>query len=296
MADREALRRRELAVAALGLTVVLMCLVVGVDATRHHAGTAIEAVVEWQVGMLDPAGLIVVIVALADAVVFALAARSILREVLRQRSFLRRLPVTEVRLLHGVAVRVIPDSKAHAFCIGLLAPHVFVSTGALERLRPRELHAVVAHAAEHAARRDSLRLLLARAVSDTFPFLPCLRRLATQQAELAELAADAAAVRAIGSRQPLASALLAFGSAGSPGDIAPERVDQLVGRSPARAVSRSLLAAVGGALAGLVVLTLCTLLLPDHFEPYALSSFAPLCSLAMVLPCAWPAVLACRRA
>ena len=296
MADRDALRRRELAVAALGTTVALMCLLVGVDAVRHHAGTAIEAVIGWQIGILDPAGLVVVTVALADAIVLALAAHSILREVLRQRAFLRRLPVTEVRVLHGVAVRVIPGSKVQAFCVGLLRPRVFVSSGALERLKPRELHAVVAHEAEHAGRRDSLRLLLARAVSDTFQFLPCLRRLATQQAALAELAADAAAVRAIGSRQPLASALLAFGSLESRGDIAPERVDQLVGRSPARAVSRSLLAAVAGSLAGLVVLTLCTLLLPDHFEPYALSSFAPLCSLAMVLPCAGPAVLACRRA
>ena len=285
-----------MAVAALGTTVALMCLLVGVDALRHHAGTAIEAAVGWQVGMLDPAGVIVVAVALADAVVLALAARSILREVLRQRAFLRRLPVTETRVVHGTALRVIPDSKPHAFCAGLLHPHVFISTGALERLEPRELHAVVAHEAEHAARRDSLRLLLARAVSDTFPIMPCLRRLANQQAALAELAADAAAVRAIGSRQPLASALLAFETSGSADEIAPERVDQLVGRSPARAVSRSLLAAVGGALAGLVVLTLCTLLLPGHFEPYALSSFAPLCSVAMVLPCAGPAILACRRA
>lgn len=295
MSDRAALRRRELAVAALGLTVAMMCVLVGVDAVRHHVGTIILAAMEWRLDIVDPVGLLVAVIAAADAVALALAVRSILRDALRQRAFLRRLPIQGVRCLHGTTVCMIAGQQPRAFCAGLLRPRVFVSMGALAKMADREMHAVVAHEAEHATRRDPLRLLLARAVSDAFPFLPCLRRLATQQATLAELSADAAAVRAIGSRQALASALVAFGEAGSLGDIAPERVDQLIGRSPARVVSRSLLVAVGGVLAALGVLTLGTLLWPDHVDAFA-ASFAPLCSLAMVVPFAGPAVLACRRA
>jgi hypothetical protein len=292
--DRGALRSRELAIAALGLSVALMSVLVGVDALRHHAGAALEAAVAWRLGVADLGAVIVIVVATVDALALSLGARSIVRQVRRQRAFLRRLPVTDIRLLHGTKVSVIADARTHAFCVGLLRPRVFVSTGALRRLDPAELQAVVAHEAEHANRRDPLRLLLVRAVSDAFPCIPTLRRLAAQQASLAELAADAAAVRAVGSRQAVAAALVAFDASG-PGEIEPARVDQLAGRAPVRAVPGPLMAAAGGALGGLVVLAIGTLLLPEHFEPDALSAFAPLCSLVVVLPCAWPALLACRR-
>jgi Zn-dependent protease with chaperone function len=293
VADRAELRRRELAVFALGLTVALMCTLVGVDAVRHHAGPAMTAAAEWRLGLATVSGLAVVAVIVADGLALLLGARSIARQAWRQRAFLRRLPVQEVRPLHGATVSMVAGSQPRAFCAGLVRPRVFVSTGALRRLEPLELRAVIAHEAEHARRRDPLRLMLVRAVADAFPFLPALSRLASQQAAIAELAADAAAVHGLGSRQAVAAAIVAFGDAGA-GEIAPERVDRLAGRAPVRVVSRALLVVVGTALAGLTTLTFCTLLLPDHFVP--LAPPAPLCSLAVVLPLSGPALIACRRA
>jgi Zn-dependent protease with chaperone function len=258
MTDAVALRRRELALAALGLTIVLIALLVAVDAVRDHGG------------------MVLMLVLAVDTLAGGLGMRSVVREVRRQRAFRRRLPVGAVRTIAGTRVHVVPDRDPHAFCAGLLRPRIFVSSGALERLAPPSLHAVVAHEAEHAARRDPLRLLLARAVAAAVPGVPALRRLAARQAAVAELAADAAAVRALGSRQPLASALVVFGQSGG---VDRERVDHLAGR-PCGGVSAPVLATAGAALAGVLVV----------------SAFTPLCTFAVLPPAFAATVLASRRA
>ena len=61
-----------------------------------------------------------------------------------------------------------PGASPLAFCAGLLRPRVFVSEGALARLGARALTAVVAHEGHHAARRDPLRILIARAIGDAY--------------------------------------------------------------------------------------------------------------------------------
>ncbi len=101
------------------------------------------------------------------------------------------MPVRERRVIAGRRVLVVPAARPLAFCAGLLRPRVYVSTGALERLGEAELAAVVAHEAHHAARRDPLRILVARAIGDAYS----LGALPRREQALAELAADAAVVR-----------------------------------------------------------------------------------------------------
>jgi Zn-dependent protease with chaperone function len=115
------------------------------------------------------------------------------------------MPVCERRVIAGRTVLVVPCPHPLAFCAGLLRPRVYVSTGALQRLGAAELSAVVAHEAHYAARRDTLRILMARAIGDAYSLGALPRR---EQAP-AELFADAAVVRSRGA-VPLASALLAF--------------------------------------------------------------------------------------
>ena len=138
-----------------------------------------------------------------------------------------------------------PGARPLAFCAGLLHPRVYVSTGAVQRLSEDELAAVVEHEAHHARRRDPLRILIARAIGEAYALTALPRR---EQA-LAELAADAAAVRRRGAA-PLAAALLAFDAAA----IAPERVDRLVGTPPNDEVPRALVAGAGLVIVALVAL------------------------------------------
>jgi peptidase M48-like protein len=265
-----ALRRVELALAGLGLTVGLLAFVVALDALHYH-GLTLEPQIAF---------------AALDVVVIARALASALRQLRAQRRFLRELVVLRTAVIDVHRVRVVPGRDLAAFCAGMLRPEVYLSEGTMSAAGGAELRAIVAHEAHHRARRDPLRLLLARVVSDALRPLPPFVALAEREAALADLLADAAAVDALGDRTPLASALVRFDS------VAPERVDRLVRAGPALTIPSALLVAAGAALVGIAALVAPMLLAdwhPDLTIPPAIELAA------LVLACA-PACLAARRA
>ena len=257
-------RRRELGLALLPAGALLVAVIVALDALRFHLPALLA-------GTHPPPGgheLALTLLAAADGLVLWRLGPSLWRQARLQRR-LRALTVLGERRLAGHAVRVVRDPRPIAFCSGLLRPALHVSDGALAALGERELRAVVEHEAHHARRRDPLRLLAAQTAEDVFGFLPPLRGLARRQAALADLAADRAAVAAIGSPAPLAGALLAFD------DPAPERVDHLLGR-PLAGVAPGALAAAALAVAGLATVLICHFVLPGHpvVPAWALPAFA----------------------
>jgi hypothetical protein len=154
------------------------------------------------------------------------------------------------------AVSVIDDDQPQAFCAGYLRPKIYVSRGALDVLSGDELRAVLLHEHHHREVRDPLRLACARVLSQSVFFLPILRRLSDRYSDLAELTADAAAVRASGGeKRSLASALLAFDANAHPGvaGISPERVDSLLGEPVQWRVPSALVACTLAGLSALVV-------------------------------------------
>jgi hypothetical protein len=182
-----------------------------------------------------------------------LGGRSLVRQVRGKRRFLARLQVVRVTDLGGTRVAVFESARPQAFCAGFLRPRIYLSTAAAE-LSGEHLEAIVAHERHHLRRRDPLRLLVARTLSDALFFMPALRRLSERYGTLAELAADEAAVREH-DRSTLAAALLSFGEARNPAvvvGIAPERVDHLLGRPPRWELPVSLLVGAAVAIAGLV--------------------------------------------
>jgi hypothetical protein len=209
--------------------------------------------------------------------VIARASISLGRQLRAQRAFLQRLPVARETRVHGSAVRVIPGGGLQAFCAGLLRPAVYVSEGALAAGGP-ELRAILAHEEHHRVRRDPLRLLCARVVADALRPLPPFASLAEREAALADLAADAASVEALGDRAPLASAFARWGS------VAPERVDRLVGATRTVTIPSALLVAAATTVAAIAVLAGTMLLADWHPEE------------AVVLVASLPACLAARRA
>jgi len=249
------LRRAEFAVAAFGLTAFLLALLYVVDAVRFHGGSILHPVTEdLPAGVFHGRELALLALLAFDGFAFSRAVRSLWRGVAAHRRVAAELPVSGTRSIAGRVVAIVPGAAPRAFCSGLVRPRVYVSEGALTVLGERELTAVVAHEGHHADRRDPLRLLVARAIGDAYSLRTLLRR---EQA-VAELAADAAAVRR-GGAAPLASALLAF-----PGDIAPERVDRLAGTGPVNEVSKAMVAAAGGVMAVLVTAIAAELLVPGH--------------------------------
>jgi Peptidase family M48 len=176
-------------------------------------------------------------------------------------------------------VAVVGGSEPRAFCAGLLRPRVCVTEVAVARLAPDQLRAVVEHEASHARRRDPLRVAVAQVAADGLGFLAPLRTLPASQAAVADLAADAAAVAALGSAQPLAAALVRLR------EPAPERIDHLLGR-PLRVPPRSVSACALTALGGLGALAVALALMPRD----------PALPLLLLPTLAVPALLAFRAA
>lgn len=230
------------ALGAAAATVVGFALIVSLTGVSFAAPSAqglADACTDFALPHVTAASVAGLALGSFAVAVLWLAVRSAVRQVRASHRFVARL---HVQGDGPEGVVVFHDPAPRAFCVGLLRPRVYLSTGALRSLEPEELAAVLAHEAHHARLRDPLRVLITRTLGDALFFLPAVRRLAERYGALAELAADEAAVRARGA-QPLASALLAFERA-DPAviGIAPERVDQLLGDRPAWELPLALIA------------------------------------------------------
>lgn len=101
-----------------------------------------------------------------------------------------------------------------ALCSGLIVPYIFVSRGLVDRLSADQLRTVLAHEQAHARRGDTLRLMVAGALSVfSFPFLR--RHLLADLALACEQACDEAAAQATGDRLAVAETILAVARHGS---------------------------------------------------------------------------------
>lgn len=297
MTELARLRRAEFALAAFGLTAFLLTLVFVVDALRFHGDALRASLAGLAHGEVEPSGLLLVALAAFDAVVVARATTALARGAAAQRRLVRRLAPAGARELGGHAVTLVASERPLAFCAGLLRPRIYVSTGAVDCLSADQLQAVVAHEAHHVRRRDPLRLLAMRALGDAFGPLPPLRSLCGRERELADLAADAAAVRRLGGARSLAAALLAF-DAGAAG-IAPLRVDRLIAAPAVAAVPRPLVLGAGAVICALLAQLVWTLAVPGHPSvclPLASAPIWTVCALGARVLAMAPAWLGLRRA
>jgi Peptidase family M48 len=222
------------ALGALATTGALLELLLGLDVQPAHAAHLRVLGAHLTAPAVNLAALVLLPLAAVGLASLVRGLRSCSRRLVAQRRFLASIRL-DGRLPSHPGVWLVDDDRPQAFCAGHLRPRVYVSTGAVRLLGGAELDAVLAHEAHHRLRRDPLRIAAARGLCDALFFLPVLRRLTERYCALAELSADAAAVRSLdGDPAPLAAAMLTFGEATDPAvvGIAPERVDHLLGASP----------------------------------------------------------------
>jgi Zn-dependent protease with chaperone function len=180
------------------------------------------------------AAIVVVALALLGAIVVVTVIARTTRELNSTRRFARRLAAGHQGVVKDAFV--IDDARPQAFCVGLLRPQVYMTTGALAILDDEALDAVLSHERHHARRRDPLRFAASRVLARSLFFLPGLAELDRWGETLAEIYADEAAVgQAPANRSALARAMLSFADSpaakGSVG-IDHARVDYLLGEPP----------------------------------------------------------------
>ncbi|WP_436763429.1 M56 family metallopeptidase [Streptosporangium sp. V21-05] len=93
----------------------------------------------------------------------------------------------------GYGAYVLPEARPVAYCVpgrGRRRARVVVSRGALERLSPRHVHAVLAHERAHARGRHDLVLLPFAALARAFPMLGAPRTAVRAVSALLEMLAD----------------------------------------------------------------------------------------------------------
>jgi Zn-dependent protease with chaperone function len=249
--------RLQLAVGGAGLATCTLVTAAGVSAVHVHAAAAHRldvAGLRLSYPALNVAAAVLLALAVLGAAVLLVTLRAAWRQGRAHRQLMRALPMAAPLPGHP-SVSVVEAAAPVAFCAGWLRPRVYVSTAVLERLSEPELRAVLAHEAHHGALRDPLRLAFGQVLCQALFFLPVLRPLQARAADLAELRADAAALRANdGAAAPLAAAMLALGAApaGGVAGISPARVDSLLGTPPAWRLPRLLLIAALATVAAVV--------------------------------------------
>jgi BlaR1 peptidase M56 len=168
-------------------------------------------------------------------------------------------------------VEVVADAELFSFTYGVSSSRVVVSRGLVAVMGPDELAAVLQHERYHVRNWDTFKVIVARAATAAFFYLPALGHLRDRYLAGRELAADRRATDAVGARA-LAAALLrvldrpawaSFGAAAALGgsEFLAMRVEQLeLGREPplARVPGRAIAATVAGmaVLSGVFVVAL----------------------------------------
>ncbi len=190
------------------------------------AGVALHAVgaacrLLGEAGMANPMP-VGIGLAILTVLAFAIGATCLSRATVAARQIdarLSRYPEPEgwrvlarlaVRVNSAAQIRVVRSASPRAFCAGLWRPRVYLSTGLLSLLGERELEAVVRHEEHHVARRDPLRMAVARALARALFYIPVLRDLEAHFLAAKEVEADRIVVTAMRSRDALAGALLAL--------------------------------------------------------------------------------------
>lgn len=131
------------------------------------------------------------------------------REVLRARArrrrhhaaLLRRSPRLPGEEPGGAErLTVVEDARPDAWWLPGSPPQLVITTGALQRLKGRQLDAVLAHERGHARARHDWLLHGAAALATGFPRVPVFTAFHQQVHRLVELAADDVASRRVGRR------------------------------------------------------------------------------------------------
>jgi Peptidase family M48 len=129
------------------------------------------------------------------------------------------------------SVAIVHDDRPTAYTLGGIRPRVVVTTGALDRLTPAELEAVIEHERAHARGRHDLALVPFRSLRTMLPLREGHSALETRVRELLEIAADARSIQKCGV-DALVGAMRVIGGVTAPEVTSTQRYPATASRIP----------------------------------------------------------------
>ncbi|WP_418955668.1 M56 family metallopeptidase [Streptomyces tritici] len=228
---------------SFGLAMTLSAAVAWQAVRGHLFASAPNGVVEaYELGAHQPwSAPLAVVLACGGLWTLAMLAREVRRARARRRQRRRELLVRSP-LLPGEErgagpLVVLEGERPDAWWLPGPSPQLVITTAALQRLKGRQLDAVLAHEEGHARARHDWLLHCSAALAEGFPGIPVFAAFRGEMHRLVELAADDVASRRHG-RLTTALALVelnedrgVFGPASSEAHL-PQRVDRLLSALP----------------------------------------------------------------
>ncbi|WP_329113613.1 M56 family metallopeptidase [Streptomyces sp. NBC_01465] len=182
------------------------------------------------------------------------------RRRLRRGELLVRSPQLPGEETRASRLVILEGERSDAWWLPGPAPQLAITTGALQRLKGRQLDAVLAHEQGHARARHDWLLHCSAALAGGFPQIPVFAAFRDEMHRLVELAADDVASRRFG-RLTIALALVelnehrgVFGPCPAPDAQVPRRVDRLLLAAPRLTAGRRLRLTAAAALVPVIPL------------------------------------------
>lgn len=155
--------------------------------------------------------------------------------------------IREFSLKHNLEgkINVVVDKKPFAFCLGLLDPQIFVSTGLIKIMKKPEMEMILLHEKYHLIKNDTRTIFLFNFLKQLFIFFPIISDVIDSFIKQKEALADRYGITYLGSNRSIISAfrkllsyqpsnipVLNFGVSFSNVDALEYRIETLKGKKP----------------------------------------------------------------
>lgn len=186
-------------------------LALGINHTIFYCqtllGTSLPSVPKEVNFMLAVSGLLLLAMVLVKMIYTLLHIKVVQEKVKLEINLPKRLQILISNLNLAGKVKLVSSQTPFAFCFGLACPKIYLSSTLVKTMSPLELKAILIHERYHLEKHDSLALFIGKVSESLFPFFPVISDLVKNFRIKREINADNEAVRILGNRDVITSAI-----------------------------------------------------------------------------------------
>lgn len=183
----------------------------GINNTVYYCqtllGTSFQFVPKEVNFMLVVCGLLLLVMILVKMTNTLLHIKVVQEKVRPEINLPKRLQILISNLNLAGKVKLVSSQTPFAFCFGLACPKIYLSSTLVKTMSPLELKAILIHERYHLEKHDSLSFFIGTLSESLFPFFPVITDLVKNFRIKREINADNEAVKILGNRDVITSAI-----------------------------------------------------------------------------------------